>query len=493
MSDILRRGRLSSTPDEDMINFTSSMSADKWIFEADVLVDMAHTVMLHEQGIIKEKDCSKILSGLLKIREEGIEELDHSYEDIHISLESRLIDIVGEDTGGRMHSGRSRNDEVATCIRIRLRDELLSLTEELSELRKALLTRASDNTETLMPGFTHLQHAQPTTFAHHLVAHSDAIGRDIERVISAFSRVNKSPLGSAAFASTGFNLNRERTCSLLGFDALLGNSMDAVSTRDFLIESASVMSNIMVNLSKMAEEIIIWSTSEFSFVELDDMYASTSSIMPQKKNPDSAELVRGKAGTVIGSLMALLSLCKALPLSYNRDLQEATPNMWRAVETTRSAVRITKGMIATMKINTESMAEKSVLGFTTATELADTMVRAGGIPFRTAHQIVGVLARGDGNPTLADVDAVAKDVIGETLSSRGLTEVMVKEALDPVLNINRRSITGGPAPTEMEKAIKIRFEELEGTKASISELNAGIEESLKVLYGIVEKYTGNNA
>jgi argininosuccinate lyase len=365
--------------------------------------------------------------------------------------------------------------------------------EELSGLRNILLQRASENTETLMPGFTHLQHAQPTTFAHHLVAHSDAIGRDIERVISAFSRVNKSPLGSAAFASTGFNLNRDRTCSLLGFDALLGNSMDAVSTRDFLIESASVMSNIMVNLSKMAEEIIIWSSSEFSFVELDDMYASTSSIMPQKKNPDSAELVRGKAGTVIGSLMALLSLCKALPLSYNRDLQEATPNMWRAVETTRSAVRITKGMVATMKVNTESMAEKSVLGFTTATELADTMVRAGGIPFRTAHQIVGVLARGDGNPTLADVDAVAKDVIGETLSSRGLTEVMVREALDPVLNINRRSITGGPAPSEMEKAIKSRFEELEGTKASISELNAGIEESLKVLYGIVEKYTGQKA
>lgn len=392
-----------------------------------------------------------------------------------------------------MHSGRSRNDEVATCIRIRLRDELLSLMEELSGLRSTLLERAAENTETLMPGFTHLQHAQPTTFAHHLVAHSDAIGRDIERIISAFSRVNKCPLGSAAFASTGFDLNRERTRSLLGFDELLGNSMDAVSTRDFLIESASAMSNIMVNLSKMAEEIIIWSSSEFSFVELDDMYASTSSIMPQKKNPDSAELVRGKAGTVIGSLMALLSLCKALPLSYNRDLQEATPNMWRAVETTRSAVRITKGMIATMKVNTESMAEKSVLGFTTATELADTMVRAGGIPFRTAHQIVGVLARGDGNPTLADVDAVAKDVIGESLSNRGLTAEMVKEALDPVLNVNRRSITGGPAPAEMEKAIQQRREELKSSTAVIEDLNTTIDESLKVLYSIVEKYTVKEA
>ncbi len=492
MSDILRRGRLSSTPDEDMIKFTSSMSADKWIFEADILVDMAHTVMLLEQNIIKEQDCSNILKGLLKIREEGIGKLDHTYEDIHISLESRLIDLAGEDTGGRMHSGRSRNDEVATCIRIRLRDELLSLMEELSDLCKTLLTKALDNTVTLMPGFTHLQHAQPTTFAHHLVAHSDAIGRDIERAMDAFSRVNRCPLGSAAFASTGFALDRERTCSLLGFDTILGNSMDAVSTRDFLIESVSVMSNIMINLSKLAEEIIIWSSSEFSFVELDDMYASTSSIMPQKKNPDSAELVRGKTGTVLGSQMALLSLCKALPLSYNRDLQEATPNMWRAVETTRGAVRITKGMIATMKINAESMAEKSVLGFTTATELADTMVREADIPFRTAHQIVGVLAQGKGDPTLDEIDNVASDIIGESLSDRGLTETMVAEALDPIRNVSRRNIEGGPAPDEMERAIKVRLKELGTIKENIAGLNRDIESALKVLFGIVKEYTGKD-
>ncbi|WP_407356152.1 argininosuccinate lyase [Methanolobus sp. WCC5] len=491
MSDILRRGRLSSTPDEDMIGFTSSMSADKWIFEADILVDMAHTVMLHEQGIIKEKDCTGILKGLFTIREEGIERLDHSYEDIHISLESRLIDIVGEDTGGRMHSGRSRNDEVATCIRIRLRDELLALAEELLELRTTLLEKASGNTETLMPGFTHLQHAQPTTFAHHLVAHSNAIGRDIERVIAAFSRVNRCPLGSAAFASTGFGLDRNRTASLLGFDSLLGNSMDAVSTRDFLIESASAMGNIMVNLSRMAEEIIIWSSPEFSFIELDDMYASTSSIMPQKKNPDSAELVRGKTGTVIGALMALLSLCKALPLSYNRDLQEATPNMWRAVETTRSAVRITRGMIASMKVDTASMAEKSVIGFTTATELADTLVRVAGIPFRTAHQIVGVLARESGNPTLARIDAVACSILGEGLSSRGLTDAMVKEALDPVMNISKRAITGGPAPDEVRRAIKMQREEAGRVQEILEDMNSKIEESLKQLFIEVEEYTGN--
>jgi argininosuccinate lyase len=241
----------------------------------------------------------------------------------------------------------------------------------------------------------------------------------------------------------------------------------------------------------MAEEIIIWSSPEFSFIELDDMYASTSSIMPQKKNPDSAELVRGKTGTVIGALMALLSLCKALPLSYNRDLQEATPNMWRAVETTRSAVRITRGMIASMKVDTASMAEKSVIGFTTATELADTLVRVAGIPFRTAHQIVGVLARESGNPTLARIDAVACSILGEGLSSRGLTDAMVKEALDPVMNISKRAITGGPAPDEVRRAIKMQREEAGRVQEILEDMNSKIEESLKQLFIEVEEYTGN--
>lgn len=486
MSNILRRGRLSSSPDEDIMNFTSSMSADKWIFEADILVDLAHTIMLKEQGIIRPDDCSKILRGLMKVKEGGIEKLDHSYEDIHISLESRLIDIVGEETGGRMHSGRSRNDEVATCIRIRLRDELLSLMEELAGLRLALLNRASVHTETLMPGFTHLQHAQPTTFAHHLLAHSGAVARDTERVMDAFSRVNRSPLGAAAFASTGFDLDRKRTASLLGFSGLLENSMDAVSSRDFLIETASVLANVMVNLSRMAEELVLWSTPEFGFVELHDSYSSTSSIMPQKKNPDTAELIRGKAGTVVGSLVALLTICKALPLSYNRDLQEATPNMWRSVEATRSAVRIMTGIIGSMKVNTDLMAEQATTGFTTATELADTMVRATGIPFRTAHQIVGVLARSSGVPTLKDADNVSGRILGAGLSERGLTEEMIRDALDPVSNIRRRKIIGGPSPDETSRAISSSLDDLENVRSGIKGLNESIENSLKGLFDEAE-------
>ncbi|WP_135612804.1 argininosuccinate lyase [Methanococcoides sp. AM1] len=486
MSDILRRGRLASVPDEEIIEYTSSMSADRWIFNSDILVDLAHTVMLKERNVIKAEDCRKILEGLLKIREEGIEKLDHTYEDIHISLESRLIDMVGEDTGGRMHSGRSRNDEVATCIRLTLRDELLLIMEDLIGLRNTLIDVASENVETLMPGFTHLQHAQPTTLAHHLTAHANAIGRDFERTRDCYSRVNRSPLGAAAFASTGFDLDRERTRTLLGFDGIVENSMDAVSSRDFLIETASVFANLMINLSKMAEELVIWSTSEFAFIELDDRYASTSSIMPQKKNPDTAELLRGKSGVAIGSLMSLISICKGLPLSYNRDLQEATPNIWRSLKTTRTSVRVMSGMIATMNINKENMAGLATAGFTTATELADTMVRVCDIPFRTAHQIVGVLARGNGEPTLGEIDAVAHNVIGESLSGRGLTEQMVTEALDPILNVRKRTVTGGPSPDAMQQLIsncKARSTEDED---SLNELKTNVDSAMETLFGVVD-------
>jgi len=488
MSNILRRGRLEATQDDEILRYTSSMEADKWIFEADILVDLAHTVMLREQGIINEEDCSKILSGLLKIRDKGMRKLDFTYEDIHISLESTLIDIVGEDVGGRMHSGRSRNDEVATCIRLTLREELLGLLEEIFLLRKTLLALAEKHTNTLMPGYTHLQHAQPTTLAHHLCAHEAAFTRDFYRVQDAFSRVNLCPLGAAAFASTGFNLNRRRTQELLGFEGLLENSMDAVSSRDFLIECASVFTNLMINLSRMAEEIVLWTSSEFNFIELDDRYASTSSIMPQKKNPDTAELMRGKTGVAAGALMALITICKGLPLSYNRDLQEATPNIWRSSETARASVRIMEGIIKTLKVHPDVLAAQSTTGFTTATELADTFVRETGIPFRTAHQIVGMLAKDGEKPTLEDIDSVSETVLGESLSSKGLTETMVKEALSPILNINRRKIPGGPAPAEMQNYLSKRQTELELNKQEIVTLKDSVDSAFETLFAVVEEY-----
>lgn len=418
--NILRRGRLQVKQDEDIMRFTSSMEADKRIFDADIEVDKAHVIMLKEQGIIKDSECSTILTGLEKIQKEGISALDTSYEDVHIALEARLIELVGEDTGGRMHSGRSRNDEVAACIRLALRGELVALMEEVHDLADVLIDTAGKHHETIMPGYTHTQHAQPTTLAHHLLAHANAFLRDIERIKGAFERTNQNPLGAAAFASTGFPIDRKRTAELLGFDSVIDNSMDAVSTRDFMIESISCFANMMTNSSRLAEELILWSTSEFRFIELDDRYSSTSSIMPQKKNPDIAELMRAKSGTVHGALVSVLTICKALPYSYNRDLQEATPHLWRAADTVRSCVRMANGMIGTMNIRKEKMKKGVSMGFMTATELADTIVREAGVPFRTAHHIVGSIAKSGDIPTISKLDEISLKIINEKLSDKGL-------------------------------------------------------------------------
>ena len=475
--NILRRGRLQVEQDEDIMRFTSSMEADKRIFDADVEVDRAHVVMLEEQGIINKSDCSAILCGLEKIKNDGIRALDTSYEDVHIALEARLIEMVGEDTGGRMHSGRSRNDEVATCIRLSLRGELLCILYEVHELATTLIKTSSHHHETIMPGYTHTQHAQPTTLSHNFLAHANAVLRDLERLKCAYKRTNQNPLGAAAFASTGFPIDRERTTGLLGFESAIGNSMDAVSTRDFMIESICSFANLMTNLSRLAEELILWSSSEFGFIELDDRYSSTSSIMPQKKNPDIAELMRGKTGTVHGALMSVLTICKSLPYSYNRDLQEATPHLWRAADTSRSSVRMAEGMVRTMKINREKMKLASDMGFMTATELADTIVRTTGVPFRTAHHIVGSIAKKSSIPTLSDLDEISLKIIKEKLSEKGLSEKHVKEALDPMENIRKRCVIGGPAPEETERQVNIMMKKLAIEEKEIEEYNRKVEKA----------------
>jgi argininosuccinate lyase len=455
MNDILRRGRLGSEEDTNVLKYLSSMDADINIFEADLLVDAAHVIMLSEVGIITWDECTLLLVSLEKIQQEGFRALDMSYEDIHVSIETRLIEMIGEDIGGRMHSARSRNDEVATCIRLTLREKLIVLIRVVNELRKTLLLAAREHRQTIMPGFTHLQHAQPTTLGHHLLAYHDAFARDYQRLFGVYIRTNLSPLGAAAFASTGFDINRERTRELLGFDGLIENSMDAVSTRDFIIESVSTFSNVMTNLSRIAEELILWSTEEFNFIELDDRFASTSSIMPQKKNPDTAELIRAKTGTVHGCLMSVLSINKALPMSYNRDMQEITPHLWNATAAVTSSTQIVSGILSTMKINTENMLSASKIGFTTATELADTIVRTTELSFRTAHRIVGTMARSS-EYTLEEADRIAMQITGIKLSEEGLTQQLFEEAMDIRHNIDRRDVVGGPMPREVCRMIEDR-------------------------------------
>ncbi|CAD6490276.1 MAG: Argininosuccinate lyase [Candidatus Argoarchaeum ethanivorans] len=486
-ANILRRGRLNGVQNEQIVAFTSSMEADRWIFDADMLVDKAYVVMLSQQGIISRDDASGILSGLKTIEKDGIGVLDGSYEDVHIAIEARLIELTSENTGGRMHSGRSRNDEVATCIRIALRGELLELAECLVKLRSVFIIKADNHVDTVMPGFTHLQHAQPTTFAHHLLAHACALERDFERLTDAYKRINLCPLGAAAFASTGFPLDRDYVCKLLGFDALLENSMDAVSTRDFIIEILGVCSNLMVDISRFAEETILWSTSEFGFIELSDAYSSTSSIMPQKKNPDISELLRAKTGSVHGALMSVLYICKALPYSYNRDLQEVTPHLQKAVGITKSAVSITTDMLSTLKVHKELLHQKSTSGFSTATELADTIVRVTGLPFRLAHQIVGSAVR-EGNLDFAKIIEIGKKVTGKNLEDIGLRKEEFLEALDPLLNINRRNIKGGPAPSECTRSIIERGNKLSHDQHVIQQRIQALDESEHTLDAIVDTF-----
>jgi len=443
-----RLGKIS----EDVLDFLSSREADKRILQADLLVDRAHLIMLQEQGLISKDLCSRIIGALDALSESDL----GAGEDVHEAIEAFVISKVGPE-GGRMHTGRSRNDEVATCIRLALREEMLSLMEEQLSLIQTMVTLAEKHTAAMIPGFTHTQHAQPTVLAHHLLAHADAFLRDFSRIDDAYRRVNQSPLGAAAFASTGFAINRLRTCQLLGFDGLVENSMDAVSTRDFILEVLSDLSIFMVNLSRLAEELILWSTLEFGYLELDNLYASTSSIMPQKKNPDTAELARGKTGSVIGSLMSALVICKALPLSYDRDLQEATPHLWRGLDWTRSTVRILDGCMSTLKLNLDRLEESSGAGFATATELADTLVRSTGMPFRTAHSIVGRIAAFGQRPSLAALDAVALEVAGFKPSERGFSSGDLDRALDPKSNVTLRANIGGPGPFEVSRMVQERF------------------------------------
>lgn len=458
---------------EDVLDYLSSRAADARIFEADLLVDRAHLIMLREQGYVSVEVSSRIIAALDDLTDADL----GAGEDVHEAIEAFVLSRAGPE-GGRMHTGRSRNDEVATCIRLALRGEMLFLMDEQLSLAETLVRLAEKHTDTVIPGFTHTQHAQPTTLAHHLLAHADGVLRDFSRTEDAFRRVNLSPLGAAAFASTGFVIDRHRTCKLLGFDGLVENSMDAVSTRDFILEVLADLSICMVNLSRLAEELIMWSTSEFGYVELDNLFASTSSIMPQKKNPDTAELARGKTGSVVGSLVSALTICKGLPLSYNRDLQEVTPHLWRGLDWTRSTLRILNGCMASLKFNLERMNESSGAGFSTATEVADSLVRITGMPFRTAHRIVGRIAASGGRPGIAELDEIALEIAGFKASERGFSAEMLEKALDPRSNVALRANIGGPAPAEGRRMVAERFKQISDGKERAAKRREKAENAL---------------
>lgn len=461
-TDVVRLGRLSGERTGEMMHFLSSMRSDRCIADADILVDIAHVLMLEKQKIIETDIARQLLSALLELLENGIPEevFDDRFEDVHAGIESLLVESLGAEAGGRMHMGRSRNDEVATCIRIRMREDILKQMSALLRVREVLVALAGLHIETVMPGFTHMQHAQPTTLAHHLLAYEQAFSRDFDRLRDAYMRVNLCPLGAAAFASTGYPINREYTASLLGFEGLVTNTMDAVATRDFALETLADLSILMVNTSRLCEELVIWSTSFVKFVALDDAFCSTSSIMPQKKNPDTAEIMRAKSGSVFGALAGALVTVKGLPMSYNRDLQELTPNIWRGMRDAKESLRLLIDMLSSATFDTGRMREEAGKGFSTATELADTLVRTYGLPFRTAHTIVGRAVQ-KGDLSLVTLEDAAQEAGGISLVEKGLTQKMIDDVLDVQYSVSLRRAAGGPAPFAVRIALEERKRHLD--------------------------------
>ena len=454
----VRRDRFSGGPARE---FLSSLAADAAIFEADLAVDRAHTVMLAEQGIVDSAVAGEILAALDGVEAAGHGDLPDG-EDVHEAIETAVIDRVGPD-GGRMHTARSRNDEVATCVRYRLREDLLAVVEATVALREALAAVASEHAETVMPGYTHLQPAQPTTVAHYLLSYEGGVARDTERLLDAYDRVNRSPLGAAAFAGTPFDIDRDRTAALLGFDGTVRNSTDAASARDFLAEGATACATLATTLSGLAEDLILFSNK--GFLELSDAYASTSSIMPQKKNPDTLELTRGVAGDAIGEATGTLSLLKGLPRAYNRDLQRAHASVFETADDVREATAVAAGAVATADWDEATLADAAGDGFSTATGVAD-LLATGGMPFRTAHEIVAAAAEAvdDGDSpdaAAAKVDEAARNVTGEPLSAY-VSREDVESALDPAASVASRDSAGGPAPEAVA-------DELDAVEARIGE------------------------
>ncbi|MBS9778156.1 MAG: argininosuccinate lyase [Gammaproteobacteria bacterium] len=442
-------GRFSESMNGFILDFNESVSFDQRMAMDDINGSIAHSTMLGEQGILSKQDVADIHNGLNQIRKEIINgefEWSAELEDVHMNIEARLTDLIGI-AGKRLHTGRSRNDQVATDIRLHLRDTIDYLRQQLSELMHGIVELADKEAATIMPGFTHLQSAQPVTFGHHLLAWFEMLKRDDERLVDCRKRLNQSPLGAAALAGTTYPINRNRSAELLGFDKPCANSLDAVSDRDFAIELCSVNSMVAMHLSRMAEELIIWNSVQFQFVDLPDRFCTGSSIMPQKKNPDIAELVRGKTGRVYGSLMTMLTLMKSQPLAYNKDNQEDKEPLFDSIDTITACVRAFAGMIPHIEANHAVMHKTAKDGFATATDLADYLVKKG-VAFRDAHEIVGKTVA-----TAIEKKCSLDELSLEDLQAHcDIIEQSVFDILTVEGSVNARDHLGGTAPRQVKIA-----------------------------------------
>jgi argininosuccinate lyase len=453
-------GRFETETNKEVERFSTSIATDQRLWSVDIQASIAHARGLGEQGIILKSEADQLIAGLQHLHEDlvsGKQTLDPTAEDIHSDIEKKLTAQLGS-VAGKLHTARSRNDQVATDTRLYLREEVLALEQELRSLQKYFLDTAGLHTETILPGFTHLQHAQPVSLAHHLLAYFWMLQRDRERIQDSLKRINSLPLGSAALAGTGFNLDRKAVAKDLQFSKVTENSLDAVSDRDFVIEFLSNGSLIMMHLSRISEELILWSTPEFAFVQLGDEVTTGSSIMPQKKNPDVAELIRGRVGRLYGSLMGALTMLKGLPLSYNRDLQEDKVFLFEGLDTVRSSVRLMLIMLEKATWKTENMKAALRGDFSNATDLADDLVKKG-LPFREAHEVIGRIVNDclKANLALEDISLAKLREFSPLFDEKSL------EVLPHLAVMKARTSEGGTAPT----AVLVQIEKAEAALAGL--------------------------
>ena len=459
-------GRFEKGVNENVNDFNSSISIDKRMYKEDIEGSIAHSKMLGKQSIIPEDDSKKIVSGLKHILEEiekGNIKIDENAEDIHSFIEETLTSNIGE-AGKKLHTGRSRNDQVTLDTKLYLKKYLKELGNLLLDLQEVIYDKAKDNIGTIMPGYTHMQKAQPITFAHHILAYAQMLGRDLSRIKDCYKRLDEMPLGSGALATTTYPLDREMVAEDLGFESITFNSIDSVSDRDYAIEALSVLSMIMMHLSRFSEEIILWATNEFSFIELSDEYSTGSSIMPQKKNPDVAELVRGKTGRVYGDLITLLTVMKGLPLAYNKDMQEDKEALFDALDTVKLSVITFKGMLETMTVKKYNMKKGAALGFTNATDVADYLVKKD-LPFRKAHEIVGEIVLYCIRRNVA-IDHLCLDKLKEFSP---LFQEDIYEEISLETCVEERKVIGGPSSSSVKLQLEVLDKSIKGFRELLEE------------------------
>jgi argininosuccinate lyase len=468
LSKLLRGGRIGSVR-EDVTAFTSSMESDKKLLKAVITINKAHVTMLTNQNIIDKETGIKLLQALTEINPKL--KSDPTTEDIHLAVEEEINKKVGIDIGGNLHIAKSRNDQVATAIRMTLRTDLLTLIETLLTLQNSLLGLAAKHIETLVPSYTHLHPAQPVTFAHILLSYVDGLQRDLNRLIETYSRINQSPMGAGAIATTSFPIDRDQTAELLGFYGLLENSIDAVGSRDFILETLSDLTISAVNVSRIAQDLIIWSSPDFGIVELPESFAFTSSIMPQKKNPDVLEVLRARMNNVSGNLFASTGTMMALPSGYNLDFQEITPKLWDSIQTVAASAHMLSELVQNLEIK-RNVFEKHMLKFATTTELANVLVKNYDVPFRTSHKIVGSVVKEllDNNLTLSDLTPEQLNKTAQECAEIILDVKLadIKQATDPKKFVESHKTKGGPAPAEVKRMLNSRKQLTDKTKTNLT-------------------------